>query len=73
MKALVHPVLVTGGAGYIGSHIAKTIEAAGFTPVAFGNYVRSQACGEMGAFGRGGFARSFAALDAVFRKYKMRR
>jgi UDP-arabinose 4-epimerase len=26
-------VLVTGGAGYIGSHTAKALSAAGFTPV----------------------------------------
>jgi UDP-arabinose 4-epimerase len=28
-------VLVTGGAGYIGSHACKALKAAGFTPVAF--------------------------------------
>ena len=30
-------VLVTGGAGYIGSHACKALKAAGFTPVAFDN------------------------------------
>jgi UDP-arabinose 4-epimerase len=30
-------VLVTGGAGYIGSHTCKALAAAGFTPVAFDN------------------------------------
>lgn len=30
-------VLVTGGAGYIGSHACKALQAAGFTPVTFDN------------------------------------
>jgi UDP-glucose 4-epimerase len=30
-------VLVTGGAGYIGSHACKTLRAAGYTPVTFDN------------------------------------
>ncbi|OWU86276.1 UDP-glucose 4-epimerase [Oceanicola sp. 22II-s10i] len=32
-------VLVTGGAGYIGSHACKALKAAGFTPVTFDNFV----------------------------------
>ncbi len=32
-------VLVTGGAGYIGSHACKALAAAGFTPVTFDNLV----------------------------------
>lgn len=31
------PVLVTGGAGYIGSHTCKALAAAGYLPVAFDN------------------------------------
>ena len=31
-------VLVTGGAGYIGSHACKALKAAGFTPVTFDNF-----------------------------------
>lgn len=30
-------ILVTGGAGYIGSHACKALKGAGFTPVAFDN------------------------------------
>ena len=30
-------VLVTGGAGYIGSHVCKQLHAAGYTPVTFDN------------------------------------
>jgi UDP-glucose 4-epimerase len=32
-------VLVTGGAGYIGSHACKALAVAGFTPVTFDNFV----------------------------------
>ena len=32
-------ILVTGGAGYIGSHTCKALHAAGFTPVTFDNLV----------------------------------
>lgn len=31
-------VLVTGGAGYIGSHVCKALKADGFTPVTFDNF-----------------------------------
>ena len=31
------PVLVTGGAGYVGSHACKVLKAAGFLPVVFDN------------------------------------
>jgi len=30
-------ILVTGGAGYVGSHACKSLAAAGFTPVVFDN------------------------------------
>ncbi len=36
-KASGQPVLVTGGAGYIGSHACKALAQAGFLPVAFDN------------------------------------
>ena len=31
------PVLVTGGAGYLGSHARKALKATGFDPVVFDN------------------------------------
>lgn len=34
------PVLVTGGAGYVGSHACKSLAAAGFEPHAFDNLCR---------------------------------
>lgn len=33
------PVLVTGGAGYIGSHACKALAKAGYTPIAFDNLI----------------------------------
>ena len=32
-------ILVTGGAGYIGSHACKALKVAGYTPVTFDNLV----------------------------------
>jgi len=32
-------ILVTGGAGYIGSHACKALAQAGYTPVSFDNLV----------------------------------
>src|SRR5437879_3844748 len=32
-------VLVTGGAGYIGSHTCKALAAAGYTPITYDNLV----------------------------------
>ena len=36
-------VLVTGGAGFIGSHVCKALHAAGITPVSFDNLSRGHA------------------------------
>src|ERR1700680_1908077 len=59
-------ILITGGAGYVGSHCAKALAAAGHDGVVFDNLL----------FGRGNFVRwgevfegdirDSAALDAVF-------
>lgn len=44
MTALSPPaVLVTGGAGYIGSHVCKALAASGFTPVVYDNLCRGHA------------------------------
>jgi UDP-glucose 4-epimerase len=32
-------ILVTGGAGYIGSHACKVLAQAGYTPIAYDNLV----------------------------------
>jgi UDP-arabinose 4-epimerase len=36
---MAHNILVTGGAGYIGSHACKALAAAGFTPITLDNLV----------------------------------
>lgn len=63
-------VLVTGGAGYIGSHACKALAAAGFLPVVYDNMIH----GHKWAVNWGplevGDLLDKATLDAVFLKYK---
>lgn len=63
-------VLVTGGAGYIGSHACKALRNAGFTPVTFDNLETgwSEAV-KFGPFVQGDLM-DRAAVDAVFAKYQ---
>jgi UDP-glucose 4-epimerase len=42
-RAAWKPVLVTGGAGFIGSHTCKALAAAGFLPVAFDDLSKGHA------------------------------
>jgi UDP-arabinose 4-epimerase len=71
MKPPSQPVLVTGGAGYIGSHISKALAAAGFTPIAFDNL----SVGHKHAVQWGPLVEADlldgAALDALFHEYKI--
>ena len=63
-------ILVTGGAGYIGSHACKALKAAGYIPVAFDNLVTGwQDAVKFGPFEQGDLA-DRARLDEVFAKYK---
>ncbi|MCF3592382.1 UDP-glucose 4-epimerase GalE [Rhodobacteraceae bacterium LMO-12] len=63
-------VLVTGGAGYIGSHACKALKAAGFNPVTYDNL----STGWRGAVKFGpleeGDLLDRARLDAVFETYR---
>lgn len=62
-------VLVTGGAGYIGSHACKALRAAGFIPVTFDNLETGwQDAVKFGPFERGDLM-DRARLDEVFAKY----
>ncbi len=62
-------VLVTGGAGYIGSHACKALRAAGFVPVTFDNLVTGwQDAVKFGPFVKGDLL-DRAAIDAVFAEY----
>lgn len=63
-------VVVTGGAGYIGSHVCKSLAAAGFVPITFDNL----SCGHEDAVRWGPFVRGDVldrpALDAVFQVWR---
>jgi UDP-arabinose 4-epimerase len=63
-------ILVTGGAGYIGSHACKLLAASGYRPVVFDNLSRGHASlvrwGELVV----GDIRDRAALNSVFRRYR---
>lgn len=63
-------VLVTGGAGYIGSHACKALKQAGFTPVTFDNLATGwQDAVKFGPFEQGDL-NDRARLDEVFAKHK---
>ena len=63
-------VLVTGGAGYIGSHACKALRAAGFTPVTYDNLVTGwKDSVKFGPFEQGELS-DRSRLDAVFAQYQ---
>lgn len=63
-------VLVTGGAGYIGSHACKALRAAGYVPVTFDNLSTGwEEAVKFGPFEQGDLL-DRARLDAVFAKHK---
>lgn len=63
-------VLVTGGAGYIGSHACKVLKAAGYLPVTYDSLVTGwRDAVKFGPFEEGDLA-DRARLDQVFAKYR---
>ncbi|WP_299618989.1 UDP-glucose 4-epimerase GalE [uncultured Tateyamaria sp.] len=63
-------VLVTGGAGYIGSHACKALRDAGFTPVTFDNLETGwQDAVKFGPFVQGDLM-DRAVIDAAFAQYQ---
>lgn len=63
-------VLVTGGAGYIGSHACKALAASGYTPVTFDNLSTGwEDAVKYGPFELGDLS-DRATLDTVFAKYE---
>ncbi|GAA3858095.1 UDP-glucose 4-epimerase GalE [Celeribacter arenosi] len=63
-------VLVTGGAGYIGSHACKALRSAGYTPVTFDNLSTGwEAAVKFGPFEQGDLL-DRARLDEVFQKHR---
>lgn len=64
------PILVTGGAGYIGAHACKVLKAAGFLPVTFDNLSTGWADAvKFGPLERGDLLDG-AALRAAFQRWK---
>lgn len=62
-------ILVTGGAGYIGSHTCKTLRRAGFLPVVYDNLVHGNEWAvRWGPLERGDIL-DRGRLDEVFEKY----
>ncbi len=63
-------ILVTGGAGYIGSHACKALSQAGYTPVTFDNLITGwHDAVKFGPFEQGDLL-DRARLDEVFAKYQ---
>ena len=63
-------VLVTGGAGYIGSHACKVLAAAGYTPITYDNLRTGwEDAVRFGPFERGDLT-DRARLDQVFAAYR---
>lgn len=63
-------ILVTGGAGYIGSHTCKTLAQAGHTPIVFDNLSSGHADAVRWGTLRVGDILDPDALDAVFTHYR---
>ena len=63
-------ILVTGGAGYIGSHACKALAQAGYIPVSFDNLIYGHEWAvKWGPFERGDILNK-QRLDEVIKKYK---
>ena len=63
-------VLVTGGAGYIGSHACKALKATGYIPIVYDNLSTGWADAvKFGPFERGDITDQ-ARLDEVFARYR---
>ncbi|WP_371224747.1 UDP-glucose 4-epimerase GalE [Roseovarius sp. 2305UL8-3] len=63
-------ILVTGGAGYIGSHACKVLKQAGFTPVVYDNLCTGwEDAVKFGPFEKGDLT-DRARLDQVFAAYQ---
>jgi len=63
-------ILVTGGAGYIGSHACKALKAAGYTPVTYDNLITGwEDSVRFGPFEKGDLG-DREKLDQVFAKYQ---
>ena len=63
-------ILVTGGAGYIGSHACKVLKNAGYTPVTFDNFITGwRDAIKFGPYVEGDLL-DRASIDAAFAEYQ---
>ena len=70
MKLKTKNILVTGGAGYIGSHACKTLAKAGYTPIAYDNLVYGHEWAvKWGPFEQGDIL-DRKRLDEIIKKYR---
>ncbi len=67
---MTEPVLITGGAGYVGSHTCKTLAATGYLPVSLDNLINGHPWAvQWGPFIQGDIADSLV-LDQIFARYQ---
>src|SRR5665647_826524 len=67
---MTEPVLITGGAGYVGSHTCKALAARGYLPISLDNLVYGHPWAvQWGPFIKGDIADSLV-LDQIFSKYR---
>ncbi len=69
-QATSNPVLVTGGAGYVGAHACKALAARGYQPIVYDNLIYGhEAAVKWGPLEVGDLA-DRARLDAVIERYR---
>lgn len=67
---LMPTILVTGGAGYIGSHVCKALAQAGFTPIAYDNLISGHEWAvRWGPLAKGDLL-DLERIDSVFKQYR---
>jgi UDP-glucose 4-epimerase len=70
-KSMNKNVLVVGGAGYIGSHVAKELFKKGYYPIIYDNLINGhREFAKWGAFIKADLSNK-TTLDIVFQKYSI--
>lgn len=62
---------MTGGSGYIGSHVAKMLQEQGYTPIVFDLQVQNRLWANLGWEAITGDINDRCSLESVFEKYKI--
>lgn len=68
---MIRNVLVTGGAGYIGSHVCKALQGAGINPISFDNYSRGHREFVQWGPGEEGDIQDTDLVEAILKKHKV--